>query len=514
MLQILFQYRKNYQSIRKRWLFLSCLLIILPATQTNAQNEPWPFWGRTATRIGNTTTIGPRTPNIIWSIEYNDNSDFGADTLNRSSTVMDAQRRLFVTGQFQSGTVAIDSQKRKVLWKFPTKFIVDKTPTTWGGFVLFAETDITANNFFCVDADTSQLVWSMFAPLGFLTSPVVGPNGVVYYQDYEGTFYAKNVVDGSEVWTTQLTGSVGSPALDWPNLLVGNETQLNLAGLDPLTGQVKWTFPTQWLLLGMPVITDSQVLAGSWDHNVYAVEPVTGNMNWTFNAESSIDGAIAIGHDGTIYTVSSGSLGILYAISPVDGKEIWRWIAPGGEMFSPPIVDGRGTIYLTSAKGDRRGWVCAINPDGTEMWTKQMPDECNSSPMLAPDGTLYIVCRDRYLYAFRDNAKPLLQFLDALKPGSQNFQIKITDIVPGGQVAILMAPSEGQFTVPTTNQICPGVPLELAGKGLRFVNIITADQTGTATIEGDEISRNRYHGWYLQAVDLQTCEPSNTDMIF
>ena len=511
MLQILSQYRKYYRSIRTQRLLLTCFLILLPAMQTDAQDDPWPFWGRTTTRISNTTTIGPRTPNIIWSIEYD--PDPSADTLNRSSVVMDAQRRLFLAGQAQAGVIAIDSQKRKVLWQFLTSRTVSKTPAVWNGYVLFGETELDFP-FYCVDADNGQLIWSFTTPLGFNVSPVVDPNGVAYFQDRGGTMFARRVADGSEVWTTDLIRANGSPALQWPNLLVGEQNELNIAGLDPLTGQLKWTFPVFLLLVGMPVITNSQVLDGSWDHNLYALDPDTGKMNWLFQGESSNDGAVAVGHDGTIYTVTSGGFGRLYAISPVDGKELWRWIAPGGEMFSAPIVDGRGTIYLTSGAGDRRGWVIAINPDGTELWTKQMPDECNGSPMLAPDGTLYIVCRDRYLYAFRDNAKPLLQFLDALKPGGNNFKIKIEDITPGGQVAILMAPAEGKFTVPTTNQICPGVSLELAEKGMRFVDVITANQNGIAIIEGDEISRNRYTGWYLQAVDLQTCEASNTDTIF
>ncbi len=31
-----------------------------------------------------------------------------------------------------------------------------------------------------------------------------------------------------------------------------------------------------------------------------------------------------------------------------------------------------------------------------------MAREVGASPMLAPDGTLYILCSDKYLYAFRD----------------------------------------------------------------------------------------------------------------
>ena len=31
-----------------------------------------------------------------------------------------------------------------------------------------------------------------------------------------------------------------------------------------------------------------------------------------------------------------------------------------------------------------------------------MPHQVAATPMLAPDGTLYVLCSDRYLYAFKD----------------------------------------------------------------------------------------------------------------
>ncbi len=34
----------------------------------NIGPDPWPTWGRTTTRLSNTTTIGPQTPRIAWSL--------------------------------------------------------------------------------------------------------------------------------------------------------------------------------------------------------------------------------------------------------------------------------------------------------------------------------------------------------------------------------------------------------------------------------------------------------------
>jgi hypothetical protein len=43
-----------------------------------------------------------------------------------------------------------------------------------------------------------------------------------------------------------------------------------------------------------------------------------------------------------------------------------------------------------------------VRPDGKALWVQPMPDYMEASPMLSPDGTLYAVCRDKRLYAFRD----------------------------------------------------------------------------------------------------------------
>ena len=112
---------------------------------------------------------------------------------------------------------------------------------------------------------------------------------------------------------------------------------------------------------------------------------------------------MAIGHDGTIYTATTGNVGILFAVSP-DGDELWRHELPG-LVSNAPIVAGDGIIYLCSSHwtgSDYESRVHAIRPDGTELWAKLMPDDVRASPMLAPDGTLYVVCKDKYLYAFHD----------------------------------------------------------------------------------------------------------------
>jgi outer membrane protein assembly factor BamB len=218
--------------------------------------------------------------------------------------------------------------------------------------------------------------------------------------------YARRMEDGSEVWTKQVGSLVlNAPALDWPLLLTsgGGAGGADLRGLDPLNGDDLWTFQTDREIYGMPAIFDDRVYVASGDRYLYCVDAATGDEIWRFWTEQWNRGSVAVGHDGTIYTATSGNVGILFAVSP-QGDEFWRLELPG-LVSNAPIVAGDGTIYLCSSHWTGSYYqsrVHAIRPDGTELWAKLMPDDVRASPMLAPDGTLYVVCRDKYLYAFKD----------------------------------------------------------------------------------------------------------------
>jgi len=145
---------------------------------------------------------------------------------------------------------------------------------------------------------------------------------------------------------------------------------------------------------------------GDNDSYLYCFDAVSGARLWRFFLGDICAGAVAVGHDGTIYCGTEGGEGRLFAVTP-DGQELWRYL-PSGYIMSPPIVAGDGTIYFTCYFWTGQvhlGWVYALRPDGTLLWLKQMPDALFASPMLAPDGTLYVVCDDKYLYAFHDPMK-------------------------------------------------------------------------------------------------------------
>lgn len=379
-------------------------VIILDNPPEDSGPDPWPTWGRTTTRVGNTTTIGSRTPRIEWSVQ----ADFWVgDSVIYSSCSMDAHGRIF-QGQLR-GITAVDSSSREVLWVFEAEDLVDSCPTVVGNRVYWG---VTAQNGLlrCSDAATGVEIWRASGDWGFRVSPVFDVRKNVYFNDQRSNIYARSSGDGAELWRVMLNEVCYCPiALDSNQILLGGKNDKVAAlmpGIESEPWVVDWVFDTNREVFGTVMLTDDAAYIGSTDRYLYAVDRADGHELWRFYLEQSNRGSVALGHDGTVYASSSGSVGWLFAISQ-EGTELWRFPLAGFN-FNPPVVDGNGTIYICVHRSvNREGWVQAIRPDGTELWTKPMPDMTVASPMLAPDGTLYVMCRDKFLYAFRDPAGDL-----------------------------------------------------------------------------------------------------------
>jgi len=402
-----------------------------------AGEDPWPLWQRTANRLGNTQTIGPRTPNIAWSAPFTTD---GSGSLQNGNLVIDRFGRL-VAGS-TGGLAMLHPMTHEIVWE---QFV----GATAGGLIGLGDGRVVIGaalvdgKVHCFDVATGEEHWAFDIESRTGSAPIIH-NGVVYvaaWDGAQGAVYALDLADGSVLWSTPIESEVyDSPSLDAPSLLTnaGFPDASALIGLQPSSGEINWTFDTFRELFGTHVIHDDAVFVGSSDSYLYRVDATTGEEVWSFFTEKSIRGAVAIGHDGTIYTGTSGGAPVaqLFAVNP-DGTEHWRFM-PGANLLNSPIVGGNGHIYFTVINGSpREGFVYVFRPDGTVLWTIEMPDQCASSPTLGPDGTLYILCRDKNVYAFRDPHERM---------GIDNLEITTGTVLSGG-VAELAEPDDEHLIV-------------------------------------------------------------------
>jgi len=80
---------------------------------------------------------------------------------------------------------------------------------------------------------------------------------------------------------------------------------------------------------------------------------------------------------------------------------LWQVGLIGSGTESSPAMAPDGTIY----QGTFRGWLLAVSPDGKTKWQFKAGREIKSSPAVAPDGTVYFGARDRKFYALTPAGK-------------------------------------------------------------------------------------------------------------
>lgn len=356
-----------------------CLNVTIIDVTKDPEGDPWPEYQRTASRLGRTSTIGPQTPTIAWSIQF----DFsGFTSAFGGSTVMDSVGRIFVPAK--EGLTCIDSVNREILWQFLFLDSINTAPTIWNGRVLFGSPN---DMFYCVDAATGEEIWSVPALPHPNRGQVVDdslPGGVVYYPSESDVLYARLIDDGSEVWTVPSAEAIVSP----PSLDALGRLFVTSAGDGDVRAHVTSNGDTHWstpigTAQGHAPVENGRVYATAIG-SLYCLDAVTGEVIWEFENGETNSAAPAIGHDGTVYFADACCQKSLFAVSP-DGVELWTY-SLNGQVKYPPIVDGKGTIYICAfnIEAGAFGEVHAVNPDGTRLWVKEMPDEGASLAYVGP----------------------------------------------------------------------------------------------------------------------------------
>jgi outer membrane protein assembly factor BamB len=99
----------------------------------------------------------------------------------------------------------------------------------------------------------------------------------------------------------------------------------------------------------------------------------------------------AIDSNGIYYI---GSLDGLYALNPANGAINWHFKA--GDVVTAPAIGGDGDIFF----GDAAGTFYAVHPDGSVRFTVPLTTvQLSGSPAIGPDGTIFVVGDDAFLYA-------------------------------------------------------------------------------------------------------------------
>jgi len=155
----------------------------------------------------------------------------------------------------------------------------------------------------------------------------------------------------------------------------------------------KWRANIGSLVYSSPAVDkDGTIYIGTNNRYFYAINP-DGTEKWHFETGGGISSSPAIAEDDTIYVGSED--GYLYAFYS-NGTKKWSLAIGDGWVYSSPVIDNNGIIYVASVNGCN---ICAVYPNGTKKWDYVTDNLVYSSPVLDNNGIVYCGSHDGNMYA-------------------------------------------------------------------------------------------------------------------
>ncbi|MGA1204758.1 MAG: PQQ-binding-like beta-propeller repeat protein [Opitutales bacterium] len=287
------------------------------------------------------------------------------------------------------------------------------------------------NSLYAINGETGQLLWSYPTGSAIVASPAIGPDGTIYVGSYDGTMYALwPNGDPEPRWSReegpQLSPINGGAALsnDGSTLYFGTDNG-DLHALDCASGNLLWSYqvpaihdlpdkPFQRAILGTPAVSaNGDIYIGCQNGYLYEISP-SGIRTGQFAAEDSILSSPVIDDLGRIFVASQD--GYLYAIGADSGLgimiELWELFI-GDVFYCTPAMDMNGNIIIAGYTGNALNGpattVYSVSLSGVKQWTYILPGTLNdSSPNIAPDGSIYLGAHDGKVHRFSGTA-PLAQ---------------------------------------------------------------------------------------------------------
>lgn len=135
-------------------------------------------------------------------------------------------------------------------------------------------------------------------------------------------------------------------------------------------------------------------------------------------------------------------------VKPVVNKKLKPWVFQTGKgIFSSPVIDGEGTVYIGSADQ----YFYALNKNGSLKWKYKTEEVIDSSALLDEKKHVYVGSGDAHVYAFnRENGKLIWKFkADDVETVEKKYNIKSYNVNWfEGNIAIL---KDGTLIAPNDN---------------------------------------------------------------
>ena len=258
----------------------------------------------------------------------------------QSEPLYDPNEDVVYFGSNDGALYKVKAETGELLWRFSTNAEVARKPVLANGLLYFTNANDTL---VAVDPATGKLQWQRHhAPAGGMEiAGYAGPTvakGRVYTAFSNGTVAAYDALDGSEAWPpVDLTAEAEQLSGEQPKYLDSDATPI----FDTIeAGDVIYVAS----FAGGVFALDAETGARIWAND--RAQGVTELVLWEQPAHRPRDGKGPMVPARKILFAASGNTG-LWALSPEDGRELWRRPLPEGGITAPVPVMGALLVGTT-----------------------------------------------------------------------------------------------------------------------------------------------------------------------
>ena len=222
-------------------------------------------------------------------------------------------------------------------WTFQGQGAFDTTPAIDQGLIYFGD---EAGYFYAVNETSGAVAWKIHTVNPIESNPAVD-SGLVFYGGDGGDIHADNAQTGTGVWRQYLGGKVSSPAVAGGSVYVGT-SQGNLVALNETSGAVEWTVAVGGSITSAPAVdtTAGLVVATSSSGAVEAVKTSNGVPAWTHPLGAAATGSMI--DAGDVYAASAS--GNVFALTETSGVTSWTKKVANSITAAPILAFGRVAI--------------------------------------------------------------------------------------------------------------------------------------------------------------------------
>ena len=256
----------------------------------------------------------------------------------------------------------------------------------------------------CVGGAVGNLSWQGFTT-DIENNIVYLANGLhVYAIDLSNTLPSGDVKDPtpkfSQKWRfpsnpDNKVSFYAAPVLTEDGQLLAASYDSQLYSLDPATGALNWAFDSsengQTKLLTSPLVSNEKIFLPSSDYTLYALD-LKGNLLWQYKTGNAL-WATPVSDGQVVYQPSMDHH--IYALNAESGDLVWKTDDLQAPIAGQPTLSPEGILYVGTFNKE----LLAIDTqNGSVLWKQPLQGWGWSGPVLL-DGVLYFGDLEGYIYA-------------------------------------------------------------------------------------------------------------------